>query len=57
MSRLFLFLLVLSGSLFVGGCATEPPKPTDSKPISTMPFNRVERWEGAGMMGGMMGTR
>lgn len=57
MIRLCLLLLVFCASLFVGGCASEPLKPTDPKPISTMPFNRVEKWEGAGMMGGMMGTR
>jgi len=57
MSRLCLLLLVFCTSLLVGGCATETPKPTDPKPISSMPFNRVESWEGQGMMGGMMSTR
>ena len=57
MRRLNWVLLGICASLFLGGCATDTPKATDMKPISTMPFNQVERWEGQGMMGGMMGTR
>jgi hypothetical protein len=57
MRRYFLLLAILCGSLFIGGCASEPPKPTDPASVSTMPWNRPERGEGAGMMGDMMNTR
>jgi hypothetical protein len=43
-----LLLLVVSG-LF-SGCATDD----DPTRVSTIPFNRPERWEGQGPMGGMM---
>ena len=56
-NRLRQLFLVVCGSLLLGGCATDTPKPTDPKPISTIPFNRPERWEGQGMLGGMMGTQ
>lgn len=57
MRPLRLLLLVCCSSLLLGGCATETPKPTDPGRISTLPQNRPERWEGQGMLGGMMGTR
>ena len=55
--RLRLLLLVACTPLFLGGCATDAPKPTDPARVSTIPFNRPERWESQGMLGGMMGTR
>lgn len=56
MSR-FCLLLLAYAVVFLGGCASEPPKPTDPERISTMPWNRPQPGEGAGMMGGMLNTR
>ncbi len=54
MGRLILSLLLI-GSAFVGlaGCAHEEEDPNR---VSTIPWNRPERWEGQGPMGGMMNT-
>ena len=54
---LCLLLLAAFIPLFLGGCTTDAPKPTDPPRISVLPQNRPERWEGQGMLGGMMGTR
>jgi hypothetical protein len=50
LSILFRFLLLLVVSGLLSGCATED----DPTRVSTLPFNRPERWEGQGPMGGMM---
>ena len=57
MHRLCLLLLVFCASLLLEGCASDAPKPTDPVRVNTMPWNRPERGEGQGMMGGMMNTR
>ena len=57
MNQLRLLMLVFCASLLVGGCTSDTQKATDLKPISTLPQNRPERWEGQGMMGGMLNTR
>lgn len=44
-------------ALLLGGCASSHNKPrrvTDEN-VSQLPWNRPERWESGGMMGGMMG--
>jgi hypothetical protein len=43
-------LLLLAVSGLFSGCATDD----DPTRVSTIPFNRPERWEGQGPMGGMM---
>jgi hypothetical protein len=43
-------LLLLSMVWLATGCAVED----DPTRVSTIPFNRPERWEGQGPMGGMM---
>lgn len=58
MRRYFLLLCIACVSLAVGGCAsTESVEPTDMGGVSTIPWNRPERGEGAGMMGGMLNSR
>lgn len=53
-------LLVLScAPLFLSGCASGPASPsvTDTGRVNTIPWNRPERWEGAGTLGGMLNTQ
>lgn len=50
-----LLLLVLAGG-FLAGCASSETA-DDPNRVSTIPWNRPERWEGAGPLGGMMNTR
>ena len=48
-----LFLLSLLGiCTLLGGCAGD--KVEDPDRVSTIPWNRPERWEGQGAMGGFM---
>ncbi len=50
--------MLVSVVLLVAGCAASnyqrPRKVTDER-VSTIGWNRPERWEAAGMLGGMMG--
>lgn len=55
MHRPFLILLVLVGG-FLSGCASTHQN-EDPNHVSTIPWNRPERWEGQGPMGGMMNSR
>lgn len=51
-------LLLLSAVLGTGllsGCATTEPASEDR--VSSIPWNRPERWEGGGPLGGMMNTQ
>ena len=58
MRRCFLLLAVVTASLFLGGCAaTEETQSPNTGGVSTIPWNRPERGEGMGIMGGMMNTR
>jgi len=50
MSRLFALLLLAAGAFGLGGCASEE----DPNRVSTIPWNRPEKWESQGPMGGMM---
>ena len=55
-----LFLTVVYGMVIVGGlaaCSSTPKDPhaVTSEPVSTIPWNRPQSWEGKGMIGGMMG--
>ena len=51
--RLLLFTLLVCLSLCQ--CASNQPK--DREEISTLPWNRPQRWEGQGALGGMMPTQ
>jgi len=55
MHRLFLLALALAFGL--SGCATDPARQDDPNRVSTIPWNRPERWEGQGPLGGMMNTQ
>jgi hypothetical protein len=50
MARIFAALLLGSAALIMCGCATDQPE--DPNRVSTMPWNRPERWEGQGPLGG-----
>ncbi len=57
MLRICLLVLVALGSVFITGCATDTGKSDDPNHVSTIPWNRPEKWEGQGPMGGMMNTQ
>lgn len=48
--RLFALGLLLSSLLWLPGCDNDAPE--DPNNVSTIPWNRPERWEGQGPMGG-----
>lgn len=52
MGRLFAILLIALGALGLGGCASD--EQDDPNRVSTIPWNRPERWESQGPLGGMM---
>lgn len=52
MSRLFAILLLACGTFGLGGCASDEAE--DPNRVSTIPWNRPERWESQGPLGGMM---
>jgi len=49
--RILTCLGLLALSLFLSACAHEEEDPNR---VSTIPWNRPEKWEGQGPMGGMM---
>lgn len=51
MGRRLSLLLLAFGAFVLGGCAQTEEDPNR---VSTIPWNRPERWEGQGPMGGMM---
>ena len=51
MARLFTFLILAWSALALGGCASQEEDPNR---VSTIPWNRPERWESQGPLGGMM---
>lgn len=55
MKRMRLFLFALLACLFLSQCASNEPK--DREEVSAMPWNRPQRWEGQGALGGMMSTQ
>lgn len=55
MLRLLVLSLLVAGSGLLCSCASN--KPEDPNEVSSIPWNRPEKWEGQGPMGGMMGTR
>lgn len=54
MARSLLALVALAVACTLTGCASTESK--DSDRVSSIPWNRPERWEGAGPLGGMMNT-
>ena len=52
MVRFISLSLLAVGFLSLAGCASTEEE--DPNRVSTIPWNRPERWEGQGPMGGMM---
>lgn len=53
---LMLILLVGTLPLFtLSGCATTQEEADKDRNVSTIPWNRPQRWEGMGQLGGMTG--
>ena len=52
MPRNFCLLLLVASTLAITGCASQ--ERDESEQVSTIPWNRPERWEGQGPLGGMM---
>ena len=52
MSRILALLLLATATALLGGCASGEPE--DPNRVSTIPWNRPERWESQGPLGGMM---
>jgi hypothetical protein len=50
--RILAFLLAAAALVFLPSCASDQPE--DPNRVSTIPWNRPEKWEGQGPMGGMM---
>ena len=51
--RCVALILLASAVLGLGGCSNSEPE--DPNRVSTIPWNRPERWEGQGPLGSMMG--
>jgi hypothetical protein len=55
------FLVAAFGAVLLGGLAAcssteqKDPNVVGTDPISTIPWNRPESWEGKGVLGGMSG--
>ena len=56
MKPLFLFLLALYLLAGLTGCASTEGDTTKEgrEPVSTVPWNRPQSWEGKGVLGGMV---
>jgi hypothetical protein len=52
MLRILTLLTLAVVSVLLTSCAED--KPQDPNHVSTIPWNRPEKWEGQGPMGGMM---
>ncbi|MGC3989384.1 MAG: hypothetical protein QM796_06845 [Chthoniobacteraceae bacterium] len=51
-SKLFLgFLLMSVVVTLLGGCASDNPQQSNTSNVSTIPWNRPEKWEGPGVLG------
>jgi len=50
-------LFVMLAVATLAGCASTETAADDPNRVSTIPWNRPERWEGAGPLGGMLNTR
>jgi hypothetical protein len=45
-------VFILALLVILCGCAPETPPPQSQDRVSTIPWNRPERWEGQGPLGG-----
>ncbi len=52
MARYLALLFIAGAACLFGGCT--PKEPEDPNRVSTIPWNRPERWESQGPLGGMM---
>jgi len=52
MPRILGILLAVAAAIFMASCTSDQPE--DPNHVSTIPWNRPEKWEGQGAMGGMM---
>ena len=52
MVRFLSLFAAAAAALFLSSCASDQPE--DPNRVSTIPWNRPEKWEGQGPMGGMM---
>jgi len=52
MGRIVGFFFAAAIIAFLPSCASDQPE--DPNRVSTIPWNRPEKWEGQGPMGGMM---
>ncbi|MDR2463226.1 MAG: hypothetical protein LBD30_05555 [Verrucomicrobiales bacterium] len=55
-----LLLTVAFGAVILSGLAacsstSQDPNAVGTEPVSTLPWNRPQNWEGKGVVGGMMG--
>jgi hypothetical protein len=49
--------ILIAAALFaLPSCADTQPKPASQNQVSTIPWNRPEKWEGQGMVPGGLGT-
>ncbi|MDK3157200.1 hypothetical protein QPK87_11505 [Kamptonema cortianum] len=51
--RLFLTVTFLALPAFLTGCSSSAPE--EKQNVSSIPWNRPQKWEGGGALGGMMG--
>jgi hypothetical protein len=54
MSRILCILLAAAATILVTACSSDSDQQSDPNRVSTIPWNRPEKWEGQGPMGGMM---
>jgi len=54
MTRILGFLLLVLAMTVMTSCADDNKQASDPNQVSTIPWNRPEKWEGQGPMGGMM---
>ena len=52
MLRVLSFMLAVAALVLLPSCASD--KPDDANRVSTIPWNRPEKWEGQGPLGGML---
>ena len=53
MARVFFALIVLASPLLLCSCGETQAHSDQPDKVSSIPWNRPERWEGQGMMPGM----
>ena len=56
MKYLIKLILFLTASAVIVGCASTDNTASNDRPISSVPWNKPQRWEGGGQLGGMAGN-